>query len=159
VGTEKPKTLAQLLAKAEPYIQYEEQEMADSLRQGQTEEERPRRETNNPSRETGQKDGGRKRGDKPWGPPSMFSVYHPLNASREHILAECYDTEFREGNIKFPKQVPAKPEQDKTKWCRYHRAHGHVTEECIQLKDAIEALIRQGKLGRSKAEENQRQAT
>jgi hypothetical protein len=34
-----------------------------------------------------------------------------------------------------------------------------VTEECIQLKDAIEALIRQGKLGRSKAEENQRQAT
>ncbi|KAK2366720.1 hypothetical protein QL285_080069 [Trifolium repens] len=40
VGIEKPKTLAQLLAKAEPYIQYEEQEMADALRQGRTFRER-----------------------------------------------------------------------------------------------------------------------
>jgi hypothetical protein len=67
-------------------------------------------------------------------------------------LVECYNSEFKEANIKFPKQVPAKPGQDKTKWCRYHRAHGHVTEECIHLKDAIEILIRQGKLGRFKRE-------
>jgi hypothetical protein len=40
VGIEKPKTLAQLLAKAESYIQYEEQEMADALRQGRTFRER-----------------------------------------------------------------------------------------------------------------------
>ncbi|MCI60591.1 hypothetical protein A2U01_0081847, partial [Trifolium medium] len=29
-----------------------------------------------------------------------------------------------------------------------HRAHGHVTEECIHLKDAIEVLIRDGDLKR-----------
>jgi hypothetical protein len=39
-GIEKPKTLAQLLAKAEPYIQYEEQEMVGALRQGRTFRER-----------------------------------------------------------------------------------------------------------------------
>ncbi|MCI09856.1 hypothetical protein A2U01_0030947, partial [Trifolium medium] len=27
-------------------------------------------------------------------------------------------------------------------YCRYHKAHGHVTEECIHLKDAFEILIR-----------------
>ncbi|MCI41009.1 hypothetical protein A2U01_0062242, partial [Trifolium medium] len=39
-----------------------------------------------------------------------------------------------------------KPHQDTSKWCRYHKAHGHVTEECIHLKDAIEVLIRDGHL-------------
>ncbi|KAK2397422.1 hypothetical protein QL285_058998 [Trifolium repens] len=170
VGIEKPRTLAQLLDKAEPYIQYEEQEMADALRQGRTEEAPPRQDTHKPPRETGQRDGGRdgqrdggrdggrRRGDKPRGPPSLFTVYTPFNASREHILIECYDTEFKEGNIKFPKPGMAKPGQDKSKWCRYHRAHGHVTEECIHLKDAIETLIRQGRLGRFKREESPKQA-
>ncbi|KAK2397452.1 hypothetical protein QL285_059022 [Trifolium repens] len=142
VGIEKPRTLAQLLAKVEPYIQYEGQEMADALRQGRTEEAPPRQDTHKPPRDAGhrdggrygqkdgQRDGGRRRGDKPRGPPSLFTVYTPLNASREHILIECYDTEFKEGNIKFPKPGTAKPGQDKSKWCRYHRAHGHVTEEC-----------------------------
>ncbi|KAK2437304.1 hypothetical protein QL285_022212 [Trifolium repens] len=162
VGIEKPKTLALLLAKAEPYIQYEEREIADALRQRRTEEAPTQQDSSKPPREFGRRDGGRdggrRRGDKPRGPPSLFTVYHPLNASREHILLECFDTEFKEGNIKFPKPGVAKPGQDKTKWCRYHRAHGHITEECIHLKDAIETLIRQGSLGRFKAEESPKKA-
>jgi hypothetical protein len=159
VGIENPKTLAQLLAKAEPYIQYEEQEMADALRHSRTEDTQPRQESNIPPREAGQREGGRRRGDKPRGPPSLFSIYTPINASRKHILTECYNSEFKEGVLKFPKQAPAKPDQDKTKWCMYHRAHGHVTEECIHLKDAIEALIHQGKLDRFIREESPRQKT
>jgi hypothetical protein len=83
--------------------------MVDALRQGRTEEAPPRQESSHPPREAGQRDGVRKRGDKPRGPPSLFSIYTPLNASREHILTECYNAEFKEANIKFPKQVPAKP--------------------------------------------------
>jgi hypothetical protein len=158
VGIEKPRTLAQLLAKAESYIQYEEQEIADALRQGRTEEAPPKQDPNKAPRESrrqdgrrdGNRDGGRRRGDRPRGPPSLFTVYTPLTASREHILLECYDVEFKEGNIKFPKPGVAKPGQDKSKWCRYHRSHGHVTEDCIHLKAAIETLIRQGRLGRFK---------
>ncbi|XP_056694912.1 uncharacterized protein [Spinacia oleracea] len=34
------------------------------------------------------------------------------------------------------------------KWCDFHDDHGHLTEECIQLKDNIEDLIRQGYLAK-----------
>jgi hypothetical protein len=37
---------------------------------------------------------------------------------------------------------------DKGKYCRFHRSHGHVTEDCVHLKDAVEILIHQGHLRR-----------
>ncbi|MCI77932.1 hypothetical protein A2U01_0099202, partial [Trifolium medium] len=33
---------------------------------------------------------------------------------------------------------------DRSKYCRYHRSYGHVTEDCIHLKEAIEILIQKG---------------
>ncbi|MCI63861.1 hypothetical protein A2U01_0085118, partial [Trifolium medium] len=74
-----------------------------------------RPEDNNPAREAHRKGGDRKKNDKhrePRGPSNLFSTYTPLNASREHILTECHASEFRQGGIKFPKQVPPKPHQD-----------------------------------------------
>ena len=46
----------------------------------------------------------------------------------------------------------ARPERMRThpgkrnpnKFCLYHRDHDHDTEECIQLRDEIEELIRRG---------------
>ena len=34
------------------------------------------------------------------------------------------------------------------KYCRFYRDHGHDTSKCYDLKQQIEALIRQGKLQR-----------
>ena len=31
-----------------------------------------------------------------------------------------------------------------TKYCRYHRNHGHTTEDCKALQDKIEELVRAG---------------
>ncbi|XP_010691916.1 uncharacterized protein LOC104905163 [Beta vulgaris subsp. vulgaris] len=33
---------------------------------------------------------------------------------------------------------------DKSKWCEFHRDYGHITEDCKDLKDGIEDLIRRG---------------
>ena len=35
---------------------------------------------------------------------------------------------------------------DKNKYCRFHKDHGHYTEDCQDLKEQIEELIQKGKL-------------
>ena len=36
--------------------------------------------------------------------------------------------------------------QSRNKYCRFHHDHGHDTADCYDLKQQIEALIREGKL-------------
>ena len=51
---------------------------------------------------------------------------------------------------------PAK--RDNTKYCEFHRDHGHRIDDCIQLRKEIEYLIRRGYLRRFIALEGQDQA-
>ncbi|GAV71667.1 hypothetical protein CFOL_v3_15157, partial [Cephalotus follicularis] len=49
--------------------------------------------------------------------------------------------------IQWPEKLRSPAERrDVEKYCRYHRDHGHDTEECGQLKNQIEDLIRRGHL-------------
>ena len=36
--------------------------------------------------------------------------------------------------------------RNRSKYCRFHRDHGHDTDECFDLKQQVENLIRQGNL-------------
>ena len=45
--------------------------------------------------------------------------------------------------------------RDNTKYCKFHRGHGHRTDDCIQLRKEIEYLIRRGHLNRYVASEGQ----
>ena len=54
------------------------------------------------------------------------------------------------------KTNPAK--RDMTKYCDFHRDHGHPTDNCIQLKKEIEFLIRRGHLRRYVAPEDRNRA-
>ena len=38
--------------------------------------------------------------------------------------------------------------RDKKKYCRFHKDHSHLIEECRDLKEQIEELIQKGKLQR-----------
>ena len=48
--------------------------------------------------------------------------------------------------------------RDNTRYCDFHRDHGHRTDDCIQLRKEIEYLIRRGYLRRYIASEGQDQA-
>uniref|UniRef100_A0A2N9FQA3 Integrase catalytic domain-containing protein n=1 Tax=Fagus sylvatica TaxID=28930 RepID=A0A2N9FQA3_FAGSY len=50
---------------------------------------------------------------------------------------------------RWPGKLHSDPEKrSKNLYCRFHRDHGHTTEDCFALKQQIETLIRQGKLGK-----------
>ncbi|XP_077222109.1 uncharacterized protein LOC143855948 [Tasmannia lanceolata] len=69
--------------------------------------------------------------------------FTPLNTSRRHILAAISGEEF----IKWPTPMISKGNRrDKSKYCWFHRDHGHNTDDCWQLKEEIEQLISRGYL-------------
>ena len=54
-----------------------------------------------------------------------------------------------EGVLTFPGKLKGDPsKRSKDKYCRFHRDHSHDTSDCYNLKQQIEAFIRQGKLQR-----------
>ena len=54
-----------------------------------------------------------------------------------------------EGALTFLGKLKGDPrKRSRDKYCRFHRDHGHDTSDCYDLKQQIEALIRQGKLQR-----------
>ena len=51
--------------------------------------------------------------------------------------------------LTFPGKLKGDPsKRPRDKYCCFHRDHGHDTANCYDLKQQIEALIRQGKLQR-----------
>ncbi|GAU32292.1 hypothetical protein TSUD_63090 [Trifolium subterraneum] len=143
VGIVEVETLDAFFELAQRYIKWEEKQKASEVR-------RPRNfEVGGPSSQREERrgdekkrEGGKVREAKP--PKSQFTCHTPLNAPRDRILSEISSAEFKSAGIRFPKQLPAKPNVDKKKFCRFHKSHGHVTEDCVHLKDAIEILIQKG---------------
>ncbi|KAK1393811.1 hypothetical protein POM88_012867 [Heracleum sosnowskyi] len=78
-------------------------------------------------------------------PSTKFTEYARLNALRSQIL---YDIE-KDRDFRWPKPLRGDPEKrDKNRYCRYHKDTGHDIDDCRQLKDEIEFLIRKGILNK-----------
>ena len=73
-------------------------------------------------------------------PPQQFT---PWTASVSQVLYEIQHEKF----LRWPSQMKMDlAKRDMTKYCNFHRDHGHQTDDCIQLKKEIEFLIRRGHL-------------
>ena len=50
-------------------------------------------------------------------------------------------------SLKWPEKMKGDlNKRNKNKYCRFHRDHGHDMDECFDLKQQIENLIKQGNL-------------
>jgi hypothetical protein len=78
--------------------------------------------------------------------------FTPLNMSNDQVLLQIQD----DPKIKWPGKLRSDPtKRSKDLYYRFHRDHGHTIEDCYALKQQIEALIRQGKLGKFIHQDNQ----
>ena len=69
--------------------------------------------------------------------------FTPLVMPVDQILTEIRD----KPSLKWPRPLHSSPSlHDKRKYCRFHKDHGHYTEDCRDLKEQIEELIWNGKL-------------
>ncbi|KAJ1410034.1 hypothetical protein SESBI_22269 [Sesbania bispinosa] len=74
----------------------------------------------------------------------------PLNAKRSQILREVYNLDL----LEMPPPGKGLRGPFKDRWCAFHRLKGHDTEECWDLMNQIEHLIKDGYLKRYVAGKN-----
>ena len=87
--------------------------------------------------------GDRRDERRPKPPRGRFTSFTPLTAPVDQVLMQIKDEEA----LTYPEKLKGDPnKRSKDKYCRFHRDHGHDMADCYDLKQQIEALIKQGKL-------------
>ncbi|XP_021629561.1 uncharacterized protein LOC110627519 [Manihot esculenta] len=151
-----PTSLAELMKRAEKYIRQDDA-LTTSRFAGETTDRRKAQEERRLDRHERRIDKHERRSNRgpeayrqPWNRreqrpplPRVPEVITPLNTSRTEVLVAVQDKEF----LQWPK--PMKVEANRRnpdKYCQYHRTHGHDTNDCYQLINEIERLIKRGHL-------------
>ncbi|XP_025703610.1 uncharacterized protein [Arachis hypogaea] len=79
-------------------------------------------------------------------PPRVgrFTKYTPFTAP----IVEVYQQIADKGILSRPKPLKERMGGNKSLYCDYHKGFGHKTQDCFDLKDALEQAIREGKLSK-----------
>ncbi|XP_023906064.1 uncharacterized protein LOC112017838 [Quercus suber] len=78
-------------------------------------------------------------------PARRFTSFTLLNMPIDQVLMQIKD----EGALMFPSKLKGDPsKRSRDKYCYFYCDHGHDTSDYYNLRQQIEALIRQGKLQR-----------
>ena len=132
-----PKTMAEMLLKAQKYMNAEDAVAAirddDKLGdKGRKDDERRGQKRERPDRRI--TDANRRKDDKGIRTVKFTSLVMPV----DKILLQIKDEHY----LKWPRPLHSSPHiRDKNKYCRFHKDHGHYTENCRDLKEQIEELI------------------
>ncbi|XP_043807332.1 uncharacterized protein LOC122721975 [Manihot esculenta] len=152
-----PPTLAELMKRAEKYIRQDDALVTSRFTKGAEDRGKAPKERRSERHE--KKQGNKpepyrqpwdQRDQRPFPPrvpeqkpfPSRIPEnLTPLNASSTEVLMAVQDKEF----LQWPRPMRAEADQrNPDKYCQYHHTHGHDTNNCYQLINEIERLIKRG---------------
>ena len=126
-----PRTMAEMLIKAQKYMNAENavatiRDIKKLGDKGRKEDERWGQKRDRPNRQL--TDVNRRKDDK--GTRSV--KFTPLVMPIDKILMQIKDEHY----LKWPRPLHSSPHiRDKNKYCRFHKDHGHYTEDCWDLKE------------------------
>ena len=139
-----PQSMAELVHLAQNFMNAEDTIIAKKRKRIKRMEANPARHPEQGPRPKKGRMEDKKDGDsRKTGPPTRNQNYTPLNAPLDQVLMQIKD----DPSLKWSEKMKGDPNRrNKNKYCRFHRDHRHDTDECYDLKQQIENLIRQGKL-------------
>ena len=135
-----PKTMSKVLYRATKYMNAENVLLAweEKPRKRERQEDIWQDQRRKKARTGDRRD---ERRSKPLG--GRFTSFTPLTTPIDQVLMQIKD----EGALTFPGKLKGDPnKQFRDKYCCFHHDHCHDIANCYDLKQQIEALIRQGKL-------------
>ena len=137
-----PKTMSEVLYRATKYMNAEDPLSAreEKLRKRERQDDIRQDQRRKKARTGDQRD---ERRPKP--PGGRFTSFTPLTAPVDQVLMQIKDKKA----LTYPGKLKEDPnKRSKDKYYRFHRDHDHDTADCYDLKQQIEAFIKQGKLQR-----------
>ena len=140
----KPQSMAELIHSAQNFMNAEDVIITKKRKRAERMEANPARHSEQgPRPKKGRTEDKKDRDNRKTGPPTRNQNYTPLNAPLDQVFIQIKD----DPSLKWPEKMKGDPnKRNKNKYCRFHRDHGHNKDECYDLKQQIENLIRQGKL-------------
>ncbi|XP_016199821.1 uncharacterized protein LOC107640834 [Arachis ipaensis] len=88
------------------------------------------------------RDGGPSKAPRPFPRVRKFTNYTRLTAP----IMEVYEQIAEKGILSKPRPLKERIGENRSLYCDYHKGYGHKTQDCFDLKDALEQAIRDGKL-------------
>ncbi|GMN33608.1 hypothetical protein TIFTF001_046726 [Ficus carica] len=144
-----PPTIQDALHRAKGFIELEEENerverdlarTREELSKARNEREksfrRERPHQQRPTEKRGERSSRRDR-KRPFSPPKYV-----LGISPSELIAHLKRQDF----VTWPKKLPENPARDTSKYCEFHKDHGHNTVDCRALRAEVAELLKKGHL-------------
>nr|XP_025631391.1 uncharacterized protein LOC112726275 [Arachis hypogaea] len=135
-------TMHEIQTVAKEYINDEEVSQVVTANKRHSSYNQPRQQGLGERQKEQAREEGPSKAPRPFSRIGKFTNYTPLTLP----IMEVYQQIAEKGILSKPQPLNDHTGGNKSLYCDYHKGYGHQTQDCFDLKDALEQAIRDGKL-------------